>query len=369
MLVQIITLHAQTGDNNVATDNNLKSNVDLAVQKAAQTFMSDKRTVGLSIGIYKGGKTYTYNYGETKKGSNNLPTRQTIYEIASITKTFTGFLLAQAIIEKKLNLDDDIRKYLEGDYPNLELNGQPIKIVHLANHTSGLPGFLPDKPELFQNPDLNELPFILTNIYKNYPIDDFYEDLREVKLDKIPGVRFKYSNSGTQLLGYILERVFKKSFEDLVTERIANPLKMKDTRIKLSKSQKTRLSTGYGGNGKVMPYLFQQAQAEGGLHSTTSDMLKYIKFQLNEGNAAVKLSQQPTYGDVSEMATALFWSTDKASNGNRDIWHSGGSFGFSNFCLISLDTDFGVIVLSNEADPEKQSRIAKLAVEIKKSVN
>jgi CubicO group peptidase (beta-lactamase class C family) len=118
-----------------------------------------------------------------------------------------------------------------------------------------------------------------------------------------------------------------------------------------------------------MPYLFKQAEAEGGLHSTIPDMLKYIKFQLDEENRAVKLSHQVTYGNLNEMATGLFWSMDQAPNGNRDIWHSGGSFGFSNFCLISLDTDFGVILLSNEADPDKQNQIGKLAVEIKKAVN
>lgn len=100
LLIQVISLPAQTINNKVSIDNKLKSKVDLAVQKAAHTYMNDKRTVGLSIGIYKDGKTYMYNYGETKKGYKKLPTKETIYEIASITKTFTGFLLAQAVIEK-----------------------------------------------------------------------------------------------------------------------------------------------------------------------------------------------------------------------------------------------------------------------------
>lgn len=369
LLVQVIAVHAQTTNQKAPTGNKLKSNVDLAVQKSARQFMDDKRAVGLSVGIYKDGRTYTYNYGATKKGTGKLPTEHTLYEIASITKTFTGLLLAQAVTEKRVNLDDDIRKYLEGSYPNLEFAGQPIKLVHLANHTSRLPGFLPDRPELFQNPDYDKLPFILVDVYKDYSRADFYKDLHKVELDKAPGVERKYSNSAVQLLGYILERVYGKSFEQLVAAKIANPLKMRDTKINLPGSQKKRLATGYGGSGKVMPYHFIQAQAAGGLHSSVSDMLKYIEFQLNESNNAVKLSHQVTYGSMDDVATGLYWSMDKAPNGIRDVWHSGGTFGFSSFCLISLESNFGVVLLSNEADPETQNRIGRMAAEIKTAIN
>ena len=104
LLVQVLAFSAQTRNKNAPTDNKLKSEVDLLVQESAQIFMDDPRAVKLSIGIYKGGKAYTFNYGQMVRGKNKLPTKRTIYEIASITKTFTGFLLAQAIIEKKVNI-------------------------------------------------------------------------------------------------------------------------------------------------------------------------------------------------------------------------------------------------------------------------
>jgi len=84
--------------------------VDAAVERAARKFMSDAHAVGLSVGVYRGGKTYTYNYGEVAKGKGRLPTPHTIYEIVSITKTFTGVLLAQAVVEKRLRLDDGVRR-------------------------------------------------------------------------------------------------------------------------------------------------------------------------------------------------------------------------------------------------------------------
>src|SRR5215204_311741 len=216
--------------------------VDAAVERAARKFMSDAHAVGLSVGVLKGGKAYTYNYGEVAKDGRRLPTPRTIYEIASITKTFTGVLLAQAAVEKRVRLDDDVRKYLDGDYPNLEFEGQPVRLVHLINHTSRLPFVLPDRPELFKNPDPFELPKILTEIERNYTRADFYRDLHAVRLDKVPGSDFKYSNAAAQLLGFILERVYGMPYERLVAKKIASPLGMRETKISLSAAERKRLA-------------------------------------------------------------------------------------------------------------------------------
>jgi D-alanyl-D-alanine-carboxypeptidase/D-alanyl-D-alanine-endopeptidase len=118
------------------------------VSRSAENFFkSAPQAVGLSIGILKGGKAYTYNFGTLKKGKKRPPSTDTLYPIASITKTFTGTILAQAVIEKKVRFDDDVRKYLDGDYPNLEFHGHAIELGQLVNHNSGLPFNLPDIPE------------------------------------------------------------------------------------------------------------------------------------------------------------------------------------------------------------------------------
>ena len=86
------------------------------VSRSADKFLkSAPQSVGLSIGVLKDGKAYTYNYGTIEKGKKNPTSANTLYQIASITKTFTGTLLAQAVIEKKVKFDDDVRKYLNGD--------------------------------------------------------------------------------------------------------------------------------------------------------------------------------------------------------------------------------------------------------------
>src|SRR5437868_14462689 len=81
------------------------------VESAAKAFMGNQQTVGLSIGVFKDGKAFTYNFGTTERGKQRPPTAHTRYAIASITKTFTGSLLAQAVAEQKVRLDDDVRLY------------------------------------------------------------------------------------------------------------------------------------------------------------------------------------------------------------------------------------------------------------------
>jgi CubicO group peptidase (beta-lactamase class C family) len=101
--------------------------IDTLVQKLGEKFMSNPQAVGLSIGIYDKGKSSYYNFGTTTKDKNDLPSENTTYEIGSITKTFCSYLLARAVLEKKVILTDDIRKYIGGDYPNLEFNGHAIQ--------------------------------------------------------------------------------------------------------------------------------------------------------------------------------------------------------------------------------------------------
>lgn len=139
------TVHLQA---QVATDNPCKTKVDSIVQSALLTFMQDTSRVSAEVGVYSGGQTYIYRYSKT-----SLPDIHTPYEIGSISKTFTGYLLAKAVVNKKVKLEDDIRFYLNGDYPNLQYKGRAIQLKHLITHLSGLPFLLPDNRELFQQPE------------------------------------------------------------------------------------------------------------------------------------------------------------------------------------------------------------------------
>nr|WP_233173770.1 serine hydrolase [Pedobacter sp. ASV19] len=130
-LMHTLLSSAQSIQKQVPTDNPLKTKLDSLVDQSVAPFMKSSSRVGLSIGIIKDGKPYHYNYGSTQKDKSELPTGNTVYELASITKTFGSTLLAKAVLDKKAGLNDDIRKYLKEAYPNLNYNGTPLSLIHI----------------------------------------------------------------------------------------------------------------------------------------------------------------------------------------------------------------------------------------------
>lgn len=363
-LTQFIPLGAQTARTQPAPRALARKDVDAFVERAARSFMGDPHAVGLSIGVLKDGRTYTYNYGEVEKGKGRPPTPHTLFEIGSVTKTFTGVLLARAASEGKLKLDDDVRRYLDGDYPNLEFEGQPVRLFQLVNHTSRLPFTLPDRPDLFKDANPLELPKVLTEIERRYTRADFYRDLHQVRLDKAPGTEFRYSNAAAQLLGYVLERVYGKPYGQLVSEKINGPLKMRETMLTPSAEELKRLAQGHYEDGSVALPVTPRTQAAGGLRSSVSDMLKYAAFHLNEGEEVVKLSHRTTWGEIKYYASGLNWQMNLTAGGRRRIWQSGGTFGFASYCGVYPELGLGIILLSNESDRDTQGRLNTLANEI-----
>ncbi len=362
--IQGVLVLAQSSFTAVPTDNKLAQDLDKVVHHAVEKFWSEPSRVGLSIGIYVRGKQFFYNYGSADKAKQRLPTSNTIYEIGSISKTFTGTLLAQAVRERKVKMEDDVRLYLDGQYPNLAYQGRPIQLAHLVSHISGLPAFLPDDPKLFDQPDFDVLPFKISKIQNSYSKAKFMADLHQVKLDTIPGYRFHYSNSGAQLLKYILEKLYHQSYDQLLKALITKPLKMSNTQSIYAKNNLNRLAKGHNGNGKLMPYNPQMLDAAGGIFSTTADMLRYLRFHLNEKNEVVALSHKETRGDLDDYAIGLNWQEQIVSKKYKKIWQSGGTFGFGSYGVAYPDRDIAIVLLSNESDQTTQDGLGVLADQI-----
>jgi CubicO group peptidase (beta-lactamase class C family) len=365
ILFSLLFFHvaAQVGGEKIEPNNEAGAVIDSIVNEVAGAFMKDGRQVGLSIGILKDGVTRTFHYGSTEKGKDLRPTDSSIYEIGSLSKTFTGTLLAQAIIEGKLDQGDDIRKYLPAAYPNLEYTGHPIKIIHLANHTSGLPLLLPEIPGFFQKPQ-DSIPVLISSLYRNYTRDNFWKDLHHIEIKNQPGYEVNYSNAGAQLAGFILERIYGLSYGSLIKKNITGPLGMSYTDVAYTKNTIQRLfAKGYNSRGIMMPYNHTLSILEpaGGICSSIKDMLAYLEMQLNEKNETVHLAHQVSYGDANTSATGLFWQINKMAGGQTILWHSGATFGFSCFCAICPDLNLGIILLSNEYDINSLERLTYLA--------
>ena len=324
----------------------VRATVDRA---AAQFVKMNPQSVGISVGVYVGGNTYTYNYGATTPGGKQKPTSKTLYPIASVTKTFTGTLLADASLDGKMRLDDDVRAYLDGDYPNLEYRGHPVRIFDLIDHRSGLPFFIPDRPET--HPDFVGNPQFVARVARieaTFTRDDFYGELHNVKLAGVPGETLQYSNAAAMLAGYILERVYGESYERLVSDKILRPLGMKDTAITLSPSLRARAIKGYDNKGDTMPDEIESLQGAGALRSDVSDLLKYAAWQIKEVDPEVRISHQAraTSGNYS---AGLNWQM-LSDGGKRLIWQTGNFDGFHSYLIVEPELKIGMVVLFNETD-------------------
>jgi CubicO group peptidase (beta-lactamase class C family) len=324
-----------------------------AIANAAAGFMADPGAVGLSVGVIRAGAASTHHLGSTGAG-NPVPDDRTLYPIASLTKTFTGTLLAQAQVDGKLALDDDVRRYLDGGYPNLAFDGQPIRIHHLVNHVSGLPRLLPDMPE---GPGDIPYPQRLRAFVAGSTRARFYAALHRVRLAAPPGTRFSYSNAAAQLAGHILERVYGVPFETLVRTRIAAPLGMPDTCITPTAQQRSRLATGYEG-GAPQPAFPDQMQAAGALKSTLADMLAYARWHLAEQDPAVKLAHLPA-DRAGDYTAGLNWQILR-QGGRRVLFQDGTQPGFASMLVLYPDNGMAIVVLSNEIDGGTLGRLRTL---------
>jgi CubicO group peptidase (beta-lactamase class C family) len=345
LLLMLSTTGAQTASapdlgskvQHYLSDNLKITSLDSLVEGVVARFIQSSENCGISIGISKNGKNYFYNYGETKRGSGQLPDPNSIYETGAVTKTFCGLLLAQAILEKKIGTEDDIRKYLPGKYTNLAHGKSFIRVKHLANHTSGLAG-LPDDLKL--KPDFDSL-----NPYKHYSREMLLDYLKQVKPNGEPGTVCNYSSMGMALLGMILENVYQQPFDSLVREKICIPNQMSSTGIDLSAEQLLHFTEGHNGFGSTTAHWeFDAFVAAGGLKSSAADLLKYLNNNLAENDAATKLSHEISYSGREHVALA--WYVKKSENGNL-FWHDGATYGFGCFAGFNREKNCSVVILAN----------------------
>ena len=298
-----------------------------------------------------------------------MPTSATLYEIGSISKTFTSLLLAQAVQAKKVQLTDDVRRYLPGSYPNLTYHGRPIQLVDLANTTSALPDNLPDRPEIFRNANPDSTAYLFNQLHRHYTRPQFLADLHQVTLGRQPGTQSAHSNTAAELLGYILEDVYQTPYAELVRRRITGPLGMASTTVAVPPAQVARLATGHRQQGVVTPYLaLPDLQAAGGLHASAADMVAYLKAQLAERDPAIQLSHVLTYGQPKAGGVGLSWFISQTADSKQTFSHSGGTYGFASYSIFCPALHRGLVLLSNENDGNTESALSDLAAALTEAI-
>lgn len=364
---------SQTGK--LLTDNPLGDKLDSAVQLAATDYMANPGTVGLSIAIYQNGRSLMYNYGESKKGTGQLIKANQLFNLGSVAKTFIGIMLAEAVIDKKANLEDDIRKYLPGKYPNLQYQGRPVRLIDIANHTSGLPKSSRNFPAKIMDSikDIS-LPKQL-DFFAMYNQDTLMKDMHNFKLEAMPGTKYEYNGNAMTILILLLERIYSQPYELLVTNYLKSHIGLADTRTKIPVNQLNRFIQGYkDATRPVQWYDLKNKKTNeintnlfypGGpsMNSTMADMLKYVIANVEETDPAIKLSHKETYQQTDSTGVGLSWMIGN-SDGKRFLYHSGRTgIGFSTLCVAYPEDKVGIMILVN--DNLSQENISILSDKIK----
>lgn len=336
-----------------------KADIPLLMAQNAEPLLTDELISALSVGVFYEGEKYSQHYGSLDDGQNNPPTDKTIYEIASVSKTMVGLLIAQAEAEGKLSIEDDVRTHMEGDYANLAYEGQPIRIKHLMTHTSRLPRFLPTSiNDLFAN-ITEDLPFRIAELANSYSRTQFFEDLKSVVIDTVPGTVYAYSNADTELVAHILEQIYQTTFDDLLQKNHTQWANMSNTAVQLSEEQSKNLANGYGMNRIKVPHMtIKLWGAAGGIKSNMPDLLNYMEFQLNEKNPIVAKTHQPLYG--TEHQLGYFWVLSSDSTLGRCLSHHGGAFGAQNWMFLYPEAGIGVSVITNQSDMETAGKLREV---------
>lgn len=316
---------------------------DFFVDSIANAYLKQQNTQSLAIGIVKNGQSKTYFFGESANGNQTLPTKNSIYEIGSLSKIFTAIILSNLVEEGTITLDQPISLFLPD---TLKKNEDLSKITFqmLANHTSGLPR-LPDNLEKVKGYSTNDP-------YKSYDKKALYSYLATFKNKKSPGEEYEYSNLGYAVLGDIICDIYKKSYDQIVKDIICKPLDMNNTFQVLDPKRKDTFKV-YNKDGQEVPsWSFDAFSAAGGLKSSLEDLLKFA-------NAQFKMPQTPLENAMANTRLFTFFlppDTDLGLAWHMNLlddltvyWHNGGTAGSSSYLALCPDKKSAVVILSNSA--------------------
>jgi D-alanyl-D-alanine carboxypeptidase len=305
--------------------------------------------VGLSVGVArKGAVIVARAYGLADAEFDVPADKDTMFRIGSVTKQFTAAAVMRLVEQGKISLDDDLGKYL----PDFPLQGNTVTILHLLNHTSGIPSY--------------------TSLGKEWakvqPMELTHEEMLALVKDKPfdfkPGEKWSYNNTAYYMLGMVIEKVAGVTYARHLQDEFFTPLNLDRTRYDSNSTLMKNRAQGYAlRNGELTnddPLGMSQPYAAGSLISTGGDLVKW-SMALTSGKVVKPESftqmttatilpdgQNTHYGFGLEMSE---WE------GRRCVRHGGGIFGFNSMLMWLPDEDVHIAVISN-GEAVKSGRIA-----------
>jgi len=309
------------------------------IQRLAENqIIEQKQGVGAAIAIIENGKVEQLFIGSTQFQGDVAINNQQLFEIGSITKTFTALALADMVNKGLMDLNAPAQNYLPKEIKLPSKDGKQITILDLATHNSGLPRM----PSNFEGMDPQDP-------YRDYDAKRMVDFLNNHQLSRAPGDAREYSNLGFGLLGHILSLVDGKPYQQVIQDRVLKPLALNETYIKVPKELEKSYIDGHNHMSVTAEHWsFDALAGAGAIKSNLNDMIKYLQANMQaKPSKAIALSHKARVDFGNPMTDiGLSWIISKHKNGAY-TWHNGGTAGFKAFIGFDKAAQKGIVVLAN----------------------
>lgn len=333
----------------------------------------------LVVGVIRDGQALVVGRGDSGRPDGGPPDGRTLFQIASLTKPFTGTILADLMRNGRVAVTDPLERHLPRGVHAPSYEGRPIRLRDLATHTAGLPNV--PETRRFSWSRLEDP----RNPYKPLTRDEVRNWLSGFALPVPPGTRFRYSNVGMAVLGEALSTAAGTSYESLLRRVVTERFGMRDTTLSPTAEQRARKAAGHARGQTVPDWEAPAMQPSFGVYSTVDDLLRWLRANLGDCPApapapALALARAPAGaagcdpataatldlaqtvqvdgralsdpGALGQGAMALGWFVAWAADGTPIFWHSGSTGGFNAYMAFSRPHRWAVVALTS-SDPDR----------------
>jgi CubicO group peptidase (beta-lactamase class C family) len=332
------------------------------VDDYARLRAAEVNTPGMSLAVTSRDQLlHVAAYGFANIDAKRPVTPETLFEIGSISKSFTAVALLQLRDEGAFDPQLPIVRYL----PWFQITSKfaPIAGHHLMSHTAGFPRDRDDVP---------------SSRYQAYGV-------REREAGYEPGVHYAYSNVGYQVLGYALESIARQRYPDVIAERILRPLRMRATEAQFTHETRPRLAVGYDrlyddrpshpSHPLVPAPWLEYAAGDGSIVSTAADMAAYARMLLNRGRGpdGGRVLSDESFNLLTQRAIPSgdsswygYGIATSERQGRVLLSHSGGMVGYSSYLVIDPAAGVGAVAMVN--GPGDPTGVARYALDVARAV-
>jgi D-alanyl-D-alanine-carboxypeptidase/D-alanyl-D-alanine-endopeptidase len=327
------------------TSDTSTTSIENFIQHKADSLQKAENLNGIFIGLLENGKKEYFGSGFAIPDTKTPFDSATIFEIGSISKTFTGYILECVLRNKGISDSSTVLSYLPDSVQANQALGN-ITFYSLLNHTSGLPR-LPDNMDLMEN---------IASPYDDYTAEKLYAYLKTCQPQ--PDGKSNYSNLGAGLAGVLAQRIAGRNYEDLLQQYIFGPFQITQHTDR-SISTTSNKAQGYF-QGNKTPYWFADVLAPaGGLKCSTVELLDYLQHMFDpiddSSKQIIEKLLQPTLSANDRVSVCRSWHTYQVKNKPTIYWHNGGTYGFSTFAGFVQKEKKAVVIVINHFN---QNRIS-----------